>query len=158
VVPPDVLQTLRPIRGIDVVKAASQLLTPSNPGVPVSPVAQRYLTAVIDCKEMIHMATASVAIAKKFEAPKGVAKKAAKVTKAAPAKKSTEPRTGGYAGKKIVVLKKTHEAREGTIRAKALNLMLSIKTTDELIPKLVKIGANNSFIAFGVREGFIKLA
>jgi hypothetical protein len=185
VVPLEMLRKLRPVKtdpenGLDantmLLEVANQLLNPSTPGVPVSPVAARHLTAVINCKELTIMAneagkTASVAVSssRKFAPPAAATKKSTK--KATPkaskksiaagkerAAKSADAGTrGSYAGKAIKALVKTHDARPGTKRAKALDLMLSLKTTDELIPKLAKIGANNSFIAFAVREGIIKL-
>ncbi len=171
VVPPTVLQSLRPLRGADVIKAANQLLNPITPGVPVSPVAQSYLTAVLHCKELITMATTPVAASKKFAATTPAAKKttakadvdvkpAKKSTaEAKPAKKSTTASSdrAGYTGKKIKVLNKDHGARKGTKRQEAIDILIASKTTDDAIPKLTKIGANNSFIAFAVREKFIEL-
>lgn len=105
------------------------------------------------------------AAAKKFAPPAKAAVKGAKAPKTAPvtaakgAKKDSTPRTsGGYAGKKIKVLNKNHGARPGTKRAKAMDILIASKTTDEAIPKIIKIGANNSFIAFAIREGFISLS
>lgn len=67
VVPPEILKTLRPVPGeVDLVKAANQLLNPVVPSVPVTPVASRYLTAVLHCKEIVEMSTSKK---KKFESP-----------------------------------------------------------------------------------------
>jgi hypothetical protein len=85
----DILKTLRPVSGeVDLVKAASQLLNPLVPSVPVSPVAARLLTAVLNCKELIPMATKKTAASvKKFEAPAAATTKAAKAIKTEKAEK-----------------------------------------------------------------------
>jgi hypothetical protein len=157
----ETLAKFRKIEKADVQHAARQLLNPIVASVKVEPVAACHLTAVIHCKELTTMAEAT----KKFESPN--AKKTATVKDAKPAakkaaKKAAAKTNGGggresYAGKKIKVLTKELTAREGTKRRKALDFMLTTKTTDELIPKLTKIGANNSFIAFAIREGIIEL-
>jgi hypothetical protein len=92
VVPTETLNRLRRIVSTDMVRDVNQLLHPCTAGVTVTPVAERHLTAVLEhCKENIDMATKKAAeIAaktKKFEAPKGAAKKAAKETKAVGKKK-----------------------------------------------------------------------
>ncbi len=76
VVPPTVLKTLRPVTA-DVVRVVHQLLNPEHPSVPVTPVANRHLTAVLNCKEITHMAT------KKFEAPARITKKSTKTVEGA---------------------------------------------------------------------------
>ena len=73
---PETLAKFKKIENIDVVAAASSLL--SRP--EISLVAHRHLTAVVNCKESITMTEA--AAPKKFEAPKKAAKKAAKKTAA----------------------------------------------------------------------------
>jgi len=178
VVPPETLIKLRPVppdvaHGISgnemLLQAANQLLTPIIPGVPVTPVAARHLTAVVHCKELIPMAntTAPVSAAKKFAPPAKVAGKGKKATpkvtngaavKAAHAKAEKSERVGIYTGKKIKVLNENHGARPGTKRAKAMDILIASKTTDEAIPKIAKVGANNSFIAFAIREGLISLS
>lgn len=70
VVPPEILRTLRPLPGADVLKAANQFLNPIVPSVPVTPTASRHLTAVTNCKELINMANAS-----KFAPPVRTAQK-----------------------------------------------------------------------------------
>jgi hypothetical protein len=86
---------------------------------------------------------------KAAKAEKPVAKKTATTTAA--------PRSNGYAGKKIKVLNKEHGARQGTKRQIVMDIILKSKTTDEAIPLIVKAGANNSFIAFAVAQGFVEL-
>ena len=175
VVPLETLRKLRPVKtdpenGLDVntmlLQVAHQLLNPTVPGVPVTPVAARHLTAVTDCKELIVKNKTAVSSGRKFAAPAAATKsivkapkapKAAKAPKAPKVKTASTPR-GSYVGKKIKVLNKKHDAREGTKRAKALDILLSAKTTDEAIPKLAKIGANNTFIAFAIAQKFIALA
>jgi hypothetical protein len=81
VAPPEVLRVLRPGIAAD----ANQLLVPNN-WVPVTPVAESHLTAVLEYrKENIEMAAK-----KKFEAPAGVAKKAVAEKAAKAAKEPTE--------------------------------------------------------------------
>lgn len=63
-----------------------------------------------------------------------------------------------YTGKKITVINRNHTARKGTKRQKGMDIILSSKTTNQAIPRLTKIGANTSFIAFAVRSRLIKLA
>jgi hypothetical protein len=71
--------------------------------------------------------------------------------------KSTKKSTR-YAAKKIVVLNREHGAREGTKRARAMDLILASKSCDEVLPRLIKIGADSSFIRFAVETGLVKLA
>ena len=154
--------------------AANQLLNPVNVSVPVTSVAQRHLTAVIEsCKERQEaMAketaaneakTAKTAKTAKFAPP---AKKGAVSAKKAPAKtdkpakksaKSNTPRATSYAGKKIKVLNKNHGARQGTKRQIGMDIILGSKTTDEAMPKLIKAGCNNTFLAFAVSSGLVEL-
>jgi hypothetical protein len=164
----ETLAKFRKIEDTDLPTAARQLLSPLVPSVTVTNVAQVHLTAVRDCKELIAMANAKSA---KFAAPeapkKATAAKADKKATPKASKKSVAtgkqkgehtPRSGGYAGKKIKVLNKNHGAKPDTKRGKALEILLTHKTTDEAIPKLAKVGADNSFIAFAVREGIIELS
>ena len=85
--------------------------------------------------------------------------KAAKAEKPVAKKTTTTaaPRSNGYAGKKIKVLNKEHGARQGTKRQIVMDIILKSKTTDEAIPLIVKAGANTSFIAFAVAQGFVEL-
>ena len=62
-----------------------------------------------------------------------------------------------YEDRTIKVLNREDGATRGTKRAKALDILLASKTTTQAIPRLRKLGADNSFIAFAVRSGFIKL-
>jgi hypothetical protein len=173
VVPPEILKTLRPVQGeVDLIKAANQLLNPLVPSVPVTPGAHRHLTAVINCKELVTMAT------KKFEAPakatkaaavkstdtvavKTAAKKAAAekpAKKGAAVKEAKAPRASAYADKKIKVLSKDMSAlREGTKRYIGVEIILKSKTTNDAIPALAKAGCDNSWLAFTVANGYIEL-
>lgn len=151
--------------------AANQLLNPVNVSVPVTSVAQRHLTAVIEsCKERQEAMAketaaneAKTAKTAKFAPP---AKKGAVSAKKAPAKtdkpakksaKSDTPRATSYAGKKIKVLNKNHGARQGTKRQIGMDIILGSKTTDEAMPKLIKAGCNNTFLAFAVSSGLVEL-
>ena len=85
VVPIGVLTNLRPVT-CDIATAAQQILEPVVPSVPVTPVAARHLTAVIEHrKEIEDMA------GKKFEA-KGAEKRVVKAKKSAVKKTAGEPR------------------------------------------------------------------
>jgi len=77
-----------------------------------------------------------------------------KSTKAA--KKATSGTRVGTSGS-IKVVNKEHGAREGTKRAKAMDILLTSKHTDDAMPKLEKIGADRTFITFAVKSGFITL-
>ena len=97
VVPPEVLKTLRQVQLANILEAANQLLTPIVSSVVVTPVAERHLTAVLHCKELIPMATKKTAAPveetkkQKFAPPAGVpAKKAGKAEEAKPAKKAAK--------------------------------------------------------------------
>ena len=92
---------------------------------------------------------------KKFATKKATPKPAAA---AATTKAEKTERVGSYAGKKIVVLNKNHGARPESIRGKAMEIILKSRTTDEAIPAIKKVGANNAFLAFAVSKGFVKLA
>lgn len=144
------------IENADVQAAAKQLLTPIVASVKVDPVAARHLTAVMNCKEIATMAEATAAAPAKKAAKKAAAKKTPAKKTAAP-KGERAPRANGYAGKKIKVVNKDHGAREGTKRAKGMDIILKSKTTDEAIPALSKIGCDNSFLAFAVNSGYIEL-
>lgn len=170
VIPTEKLKTLRPVGDkVDIVKAVNQFLNPIVPSVSVTPVAVRHLTAVLEhCKEIIAMTAETVTVkntkfappAKKTTAAKAPKAKTAKAPKAKAEKKPREagaPRANGYAGKSIKVLNKEHGAREGTKRAIGMEIILKSKTTDDAIPKLEKAGCDNSFIAFAVKSGFVKL-
>jgi hypothetical protein len=141
----------------DIARAINQLLNPEIPGVAVTSVAARHLTAVLDgIKEKNEMATASVAVSRKFAATKSTKPAAAKTA----AKKSTTeraPRTSSLAGKTIKVLNAKHEARKGTKRQIGMDIILKSKTTDAALPLLKKAGCNASFIAFAVKTKLIKL-
>lgn len=168
VVSPETLRILRPVAGADLLQAARELLTPIVESVVVTPVAQRHLTAVLNCKEIKPMATATVTPNKKFAPPREV--KPAKTAKAVaekPAKKASAtkathaaPASDGrarYAGKKIKVLNKEHGARPGTKRQIGMDIILKSKTTNDAIPALEKAGCDNSFIAFAVKSGLVEL-
>lgn len=122
VVPPEILKTLRAVSNADVAKAASQLLTPVVPSVPVTTVATRHLTAVLHCKELTMTATATVTpiINKKFAAPaKTAAKKSAAPAKKAAGKQDVKaphaPRVSNFDyNVKVVATKTAAEAKEGT--------------------------------------------
>ena len=81
-----------------------------------------------------------------------------KAPKAPKAPKTASTPRSSYVGKKIKVLNKKHGAREGTKRQIVMDILLSSKTTDEAIPKIVKAGANNAFIAFAVANKYISLS
>ena len=172
VVPPEILKTLRPVQEeVDLIKAANQLLNPLVPSVPVTPGAHRHLTAVINCKELVTMAT------KKFEAPAKSTKATAVKSTDAVAVKSTDavavktaakktaatkepkaPRASSYADKKIKVLSKDMSAlREGTKRYIGVEIILKSKTTNDAIPALAKAGCDNSWLAFTIANGYIEL-
>jgi hypothetical protein len=181
VVPPEILKVLRPVPNeVDIVKAASQLLNPVVPSVPVTPTAARHLTAVIHCKEIATMATkkleasaepkskkfaaktapVSAALPKPAKAEKPAkASKAEKPAKAVKAEKAERaPRTGSLAGKKIKVISKDMSAlREGTKRYIGLGIILKSKTTDEALPLLVKAGCNSTWFAFATAAGYVEL-
>jgi len=73
-------------------------------------------------------------------------------------KKVARRSVGRYTGKKIVVINREHGARKGTKRQKGMDIILTSKTTDKAIPKLKKVGADNSFIRFAVASKLVKLA
>ena len=99
VVPLEILKTLRPVQGVDLVQAAEQLLNPTVPSVPVTPAAARHLNSIINCKEFNTMAIGKKPI-KKFEAPKATTKpvtaKPAKAVTKKEAKEPTERKASGY--------------------------------------------------------------
>jgi len=85
VVAPETLKSLRPVSSeVSLVDVAKQLLNPTAPSVPVTPVAACHLTAVIKyCKETTMTAPATATVlpvvtSKKFEAPKATKRPAAK--------------------------------------------------------------------------------
>ena len=87
-------------------------------------------------------------------APKG------KPAAAAPAPKTE--RVSKYAGKKIVVVNKKHEAREGTKRAMLLDAILTSKNSDEALAKDVdykgeKVGVTANDLKFAIELGLIEL-
>ena len=94
VVPLETLKALRVVTGVDPAEFAKQLLNPTVPSVPVTSVAARHLTAVINCCKEITMA--------KFEATKKLASsevgkpviKAAKAVKKAAKGEKAEEKTG----------------------------------------------------------------
>lgn len=92
VVPPATLAKLRRINNVDLIAAANQLLNPIVPSVPVTPVAQRHLTAVLNCKELRPMTPEAVAAGKKFASPAAKKSAAKPAKKAATKKASGEPR------------------------------------------------------------------
>jgi hypothetical protein len=66
-------------------------------------------------------------------------------------------KTTRYAGKKIKVLNREHGARKGTKRQIGMDIILRSKTCDEALPKLIKAGADSSFIRFAVDRKLVTL-
>ncbi len=62
-----------------------------------------------------------------------------------------------YAGKNIVVINREHGARKGTKRARAMEMLFKAGNTDAAIPKLHKMGADNTFIRYAVENKLIRL-
>ena len=154
---PELLKALRPVPAseIDVVKVARQLLNPTVPSVPVTPTAARHLTAVVDCKEMSKMATASAAIAssRRFAAKSTTSKtaktaKAAKTAKTAPAKATSTKKAAPAKTEKSVAGKRTPGARKSSLfrLINASKAMWSAYTTQkgEIIAAFMKLGAVGS--------------
>jgi hypothetical protein len=118
VVSPEVLKTLRPIVGADLIQAANQLLNPITADTPVTPVAARHLTAVLHCKELIPMAA-------KFAPPADVVvRKSTK--KAEKAVRTTK------ASKKSVAAGKEKAAKADSIRGIADEAKLKVSVPKEL--------------------------
>jgi hypothetical protein len=181
IVPPDILNKLRPVAGaVDIVKAANQLLNPVVPTVPVTPVAARYLTAVIHCKELIAMnSTATSAprpAASKFAPPTSApAKKAAAASKATPAASKKSVATGkekaaaaaSPAGRRskfedtaaIVVKFKENPYREGTARFTLLNTAAKAGTVAKYLKAAGEPtgGSAARYLALFVKEGHLKV-
>lgn len=128
VVPSETLKVLRPVEA-NVLQAANQLLSPIV-DVPVTPTAHRHLTAVLNCKELLHMETTN----KKFAAPVKAAKKTAAEK---PAKKTAAPKaesTGRVKyddAQKIVHLVKSNLYREGTKAHATYELLAKAKTVGD---------------------------
>lgn len=115
-------------------------------------------------QEQDTMATKTKKSGKKSTKPVAAKKPAAAAKKPAangngaakkPAKVSAAQR---YAGKTIKVLTKEHGAREGTKRAKGMEILISSKTTDEALKKFEKHeGIDSSFIRYAVENKIIAL-
>lgn len=154
-----------------IVECAKRLLHPLNDQCTISQRAKEQLTKILQSKELQMKATApgaSPTKPAKFANVTAPPAKKGKATNATPAKAAAKPakktvsgngeaRTT-IAGKKIKVLNRKHEAREGTKRAQGLDIILASKTTDEALPKLIKIGADASFISFAVKSGLVSLS
>ena len=149
VVAPETLKSLRPVASeISLVEVAKQLLNPIAPSVPVTPVAARHLTAVIEhCKETNMSATATVtpvASSKKFVAPKATKKavvvKAAKAEpKKAPAKAEPKKTPTKKATKTEATERKSSFFR---LRNDSKTAWSAFKTQKaEVVAALVKLGA-----------------
>ena len=89
VVAPETLKALRVVTDVSPADFAKQLLNPVAPSVPVTSVAMRHLTAVINCCKENDMVTAAVA-SKKFEATKST--KSTKKPASKAAKEAGAPR------------------------------------------------------------------
>lgn len=90
----------------------------------------------------------------------------AKLKKIAKAEKEPTERAprGQYADKKIKVVNKKHEAREGSVRAALMEAILSSKTTNEALAKTVETSkgkeqkVSNADIAFAISRELISVA
>ena len=146
---------LKTVPEASVLESAEILAHPLVKSVTISKRARTALDSILNDKEFIAMATAT----KKAKKAATKSSAAAKTGKTA-AKKTGAGKGAGvgrFAGKGIKVLNKKHGAREGTKRAKAMELLFKCKTVDEAAPQLVKIGADNSFIRFAVDSKLIEL-
>ena len=145
----------RTVPEASVTEAVQILSRPLTKSVIISKRAKAALDVILNDKEFITMATATKA-AKKAAKKSSVAAKTGK-SNAKTTGASKGAGVGRFAGKSIKVLNKEHSAREGTKRAKAMELLFKCKTVDEAAPQLVKIGADNSFIRFAVDSKLIEL-
>lgn len=66
-------------------------------------------------------------------------------------------RGNDYTGKLIKVLRRDHNARKGSKRQVGMDIILSSATTDQASKLLARRKCNNSFIAFAVKIGLVKL-
>jgi len=146
VVAPETLKSLRPVASeISLVEVAKQLLNPIAPSVPVTPVAARHLTAVIEhCKETNMSATATVtpvASSKKFVAPK--ATKKAVVVKATKSVAKKAVKTEKATAKKAVKTEATERKSSFfRLRNDSKTVWSAFKTQKaEVVAALVKLGA-----------------
>lgn len=141
---------------VSVLESAKILSAPLSNGVIIAERAKQYLDRII-ADPVIQAAEKEVEDTMKKEkaAKKGATKAAAPAKSGKAANGASKAR---FAGHGIKVLNKEHGAREGTKRAKAMEILFDCKTTDEAIPKLEKIGADNSFIRFAVDNKLISLA
>ena len=144
VIPPSILQTLRPVLGrTDMIEAVNQLLNPPANGATVTPIASRYLTEVLNSKEFIAMATKKTA-SKKFEVPNGTATQPVTAKKEATA--ATQPVT---AKKEATAAKKPAKEVSAPRKASTYRLINATKSTwsafkgqkETIVKALVKAGA-----------------
>ena len=135
VVAPETLRTLRVVTNVDLADFAKQLLNPSTPSVPVTSVAARHLTTVLNCCKESDMKTTSVEApvkGKKFEAK-------------TPAKKTT-PKTA----KEVGAPRKSSLFRLSNAAAKEWGAFTTQK--GEIIAAFKKLNAVGKSVA-GVTRG-----
>ena len=162
VVAPETLKRLRSVTGCDnamLLEAAHQFLNPVTPGVPVTPVAARHLTAVINCKELSPMVTTSVvpSSGRKFASPAAVAKKTAKVVKAAKKTAGSSNRLNDE--QTITVTAKENPYAKGSKAFNTFALFVKAKTVGAF-KKLA--GADKDkyeagYVRYASRDGYIKI-
>jgi hypothetical protein len=167
VVSVETLKTLRPVQNVDLLQAAREFLNPMVPSVPVTPVASRYLTAVIHCKELQPMTAETEVKQSKFAAPAkaGSKKSTPKASKGAAVKAKhakAEKAERTVADREIKPLKKAFAGREGTFCAAQVKAAQASTTVSQAQKKLDTDKANPSQgrrieIAWLAKQGYIKV-
>lgn len=125
--------------------------------------------ATAPIKAALKTAVAKAAASKQPTGDTNMASKKAKPAAKKPAKAAakTNGKANGkskpsaavrYAGLTIKVLKKEHGARDGTKRAKAMDILMASKTTDEALKKFERLeGVDSSFIRYAVENKIISV-
>jgi hypothetical protein len=158
VVPPEILNTLRPVIVQDFLRDVNQLLHPITDAVVVTPTAERYLTAVLDaCKENIEMAEKT----RKFTPPAAAAKKTATTKPAAKkvAKADGAGRTHFTDEQVITVVAKENPYNEGSKAAATFALFAKAKTVGKFkeLAAADKAKYEAGYLRYASRDGHIKV-
>jgi SNF2 family DNA or RNA helicase len=120
----------------------------------------------VKAKKMTEAPIAKKASAKVTPVEKTAAERKEKIAKAEKAPKekaaATAPR-GAFAGKKIKVLSKDHGARDGSVRAALMGVILAGKSTDDVLGQKITVNGKENTVSsadikFAVERGLIAVA